>query len=121
MKTVALIAIGGAAGAVLRFLCVHWVSLWTGNSWATFVVNFVGCFAIGILIGSVGHMTWFNDYGRPLFVIGLLGGFTTYSTFSMDVLNLLQDGKMTMAVVYVLATTAGCLLSAFVGYRMGVA
>lgn len=120
MIALVLIAVGGAAGALLRFFCVHVVSNWTGNSWAIFVVNFAGCFAIGLLVGFLGHTQWFSEYGRPLLVIGILGGFTTYSTFSMDFLNFLQAGRFVMAGTYVLVTTFGCLLAAYAGYRIGI-
>ena len=114
-RTLLAIAIGGACGAVLRYAAVSLVAWWGGHVWGTVLVNLVGSFAIGAIVASASDTTWFESFGRPLLVIGVLGAFTTYSAFSLDTIHLYDAGRSLMALTYVVTTVAGCLLAAKAG------
>ena len=117
MKTILWVAAGGACGAVLRY-CVQALTSGAEFPWGTLVVNIAGCLAIGLAIGAFAGVTWFEDVGRPFLVAGVLGGFTTFSAFSVDTVLLWEQGRVVPAVVYVLSSVACCLLAAALGYRI---
>lgn len=94
------VALGGALGAVLRHLAV----LAAGFPFGTLAVNVAGSFAIGLLwvaLAARGLSGW-----TPFLVTGLLGGFTTFSAFSLDTLRLVEDGRLGAAGGYVLGSVA---------------
>jgi fluoride exporter len=96
------VALGGAIGSALRFLTVTAV----GAPWATFGVNVVGSFAMGVLFVALsGPML------QPLLMTGVLGGFTTFSAFSLDALKLWQAGQIPQAALYVGGSVALSLLA----------
>ena len=114
-KTLIAIAIGGACGAVLRYAVVSLVAWWGGHVWGTFLVNLIGSFAIGAIVASVLDTAWFESFGRPFLVVGVLGAFTTFSAFSLDAIQLYDADRGLWALAYVVATVAGCLLAAKAG------
>jgi CrcB protein len=96
------IGIGGFAGAILRYLACGHVQKWTANShfpYGTIVVNLVGCLIIGLLSWLADTRDIFTVEMRSFVFIGLLGAFTTFSTFSNETLGLIQDAKGDMAIV----------------------
>ena len=113
------VAVGGAAGAVMRLLVSSMIGAHHLFPWATLAINIAGSFAIGLLWGGYGHADWFQNWGRMLLVVGLLGGFTTFSAFSLETLTLLQGGRLMTGIGYVLASVLGCLLAVFAGERLG--
>ena len=115
IKTLFAIAIGGACGAVLRYATVSLVAWWGGHVWGTFLVNLIGSFAIGAIVASVLDTAWFESFGRPFLVVGVLGAFTTFSAFSLDAIQLYDADRGLVALAYVVATVAGCLLAAKAG------
>ena len=117
MKTILWVAAGGACGAVLRY-GVQAVTADAEFPWGTLLVNIAGCLVIGLVIGAFAGATWFEDLGRPLLVAGVLGGFTTFSAFSVDTVLLWEQGRVVSAVAYVFSSVACCLLAALLGYRI---
>ncbi len=117
MKTILWVAAGGACGAVLRYGLQTLAAPWP-LPWGTFLINAVGCFAIGALIGHLSGVPWFETTGRAFLVAGLLGAFTTFSAFSADTLLLVHQERFGWAVGYVVASVAVCLAAAFVGHRL---
>ncbi len=113
------VASGGALGAVLRYLVSLWVGVQQVFPWATLTINIAGSFAIGMLWGWFAQAEWFQHWGRLLLVVGVLGGFTTFSAFSLESLTLLENGQTTSALTYVLASVVGCLLAVFLGFKGG--
>ena len=113
-------AAGGAIGAVARFVLVALLpgSAADAFSWGTLTVNVAGCLAIGALVASSAGSPWFDSFGRPFLVVGVLGAFTTFSAFSMDVLNLAAHGRMALAAFYAGATVVLCIAAAAVGHRL---
>ena len=109
MKTMIFVALGGAVGASLRYL----VGLAVAFPMGTLAVNVIGSFAIGLLWAGFAEKE--IPYLMPLLMTGVLGGFTTFSAFSLDTLRLMQDGRIGMAGGYVLASVALSLIACFVG------
>lgn len=109
--TIVAIAAGGALGSVLRYLLSAGIQQWVGRVFpvGTLLVNVIGCCAIGVLCvwlierGSVGE-AW-----RSFWMVGVLGGFTTFSTFSLDAFELVQDGHVGRAAAYVAVSLLLCL------------
>ena len=117
MKTILWVAAGGACGAVMRY-GVQALTSGAEFPWGTLVVNIAGCLAIGLAIGAFAGTAWFEDVGRPLLVAGVLGGFTTFSAFSVDTVLLWEQGRVASAIAYVVSSVACCLLAAALGYRL---
>ena len=106
--SVALVFVGGGLGAVLRYLA----TLLIGGPVATLAVNVSGSFVIGLLAATLPPDA---SQLRLLFMTGLLGGFTTFSAFSLDALGLWQRGQAGSAAVYVTASVALSLAAAVAG------
>ena len=108
MAKLVMVAAGGALGASMRFLVGHWALrlLGPGFPWGTLAVNVLGSFAMGVL--AVMLMERAGAWARfaPFALTGVLGGFTTFSAFSLDVLSLIERGKPGLAMVYVGASVA---------------
>ena len=112
----ALAALGGALGALARWGLAEALPHSPGGwPWATLLVNLVGCLLIGVLLavllGRFPHSPWL----RPFLAVGVLGGFTTYSTFAVDVVRLTETGHQVLAVAYGLASVLGGVLAVVLG------
>ncbi len=108
--TLPLIALGGALGSVLRHLLVAAI----GAPWGTLAVNVAGSFAIGLAFVALGARE-----GWQLFLMtGVLGGFTTFSAFSLDTLRLVQAGQVALAGAYVLGSVALSLAAVALGVAL---
>jgi CrcB protein len=109
-QTLPLIALGGAIGSVLRYLMVAAI----GAPWGTAAVNVLGSFAIGVLFVLLDART-----GWQLFLMtGLLGGFTTFSAFSLDTIKLIEAGQPLQAALYVLGSVALSLIAVALGVAL---
>ncbi|MCX2981244.1 fluoride efflux transporter CrcB [Halieaceae bacterium IMCC14734] len=112
MKHMLLIALGGAGGALAR----HWLSSVMSASSAnhfpigTLSVNVLGSFLIGVMYVIIVEKGLIHPDWRSVFIIGFLGAFTTFSTFSLEAVTLLENGHAAMAAGYVLLSVATCLL-----------
>lgn len=116
------VAAGGALGACARFAVAQVVPVNLHSAqfpWPTLTVNTLGSFLIGLLVGALSTSAWFNDFGRAFLVTGLLGGFTTFSAFSLEVVQMAQMGHTAVAAGYVVSSLVLCLLGAFVGLLLG--
>ncbi|HBK78535.1 MAG TPA: fluoride efflux transporter CrcB [Nitrospinae bacterium] len=114
------VAIGGAAGSVLRYGTTIAVQRWTQSSWpwATFAVNILGSFLIGWLAYLVVGRGAISVQTRLIVMVGLLGGFTTFSTFSLDTLRLIQEGGWRAAAANAVLSVAGGLIAAWAGFNI---
>ncbi len=110
---ISLIAAGGAIGAVSRYLVVGWVTTMFGSAfpYGTLSVNIIGSFFIGIFFVLIVEKLHLSADLRPLIMVGFLGAFTTFSTFSLESFSLIQDGKLVSAVIYVLSSVILCVLA----------
>jgi CrcB protein len=116
--TLGAVAGGAAVGALLRYGAGLWLNpLWHGFPLGTLLVNAAGAFAIGVAM--VLFQRHPNEVVRTLVVTGLLGGLTTFSTFSAESLGLLQRGLWAMAVLHTLAHVLGSLACAALGFAVG--
>lgn len=109
------VALGGACGSVARYLLTNVYLALPGKYYHTLVVNITGCLIIGLLYACLAR--WgVSQTCRDFLLVGCLGGYTTYSTFSMDAMQLLQQGRWQMALIYLLVTVVGGLVACAVGY-----
>lgn len=121
MFHILLVAIGGATGSVARYLTGLAMTRLLGPAfpWGTITVNIVGSFAIGILTELVARKLAAPMEMRLLLVVGFLGGFTTFSSFSLDTLALVERGAGLTAFGYVAASVILSLAAAFGGLALG--
>ncbi len=111
-----VIALGGMAGASLRHLAeTTWPTTAHDLPWATWGVNVSGCLLIGVLMVLVIEMGGGHPLLRPFVGVGLLGGFTTFSTYTVQVTALLHDGRTAWALGYLLGTAATALAAVVIG------
>ncbi len=120
MNTILAIAAGGAIGAVGRHLLAYQVNslLGGGFPWGILVCNVVGSFIMGALI-EIMALTWSASVEmRAFLTVGVLGAFTTFSTFSLDVVLLLQRGELMNAGLYVIASVVCSVLGLMLGLQL---
>lgn len=111
------VAAGGAIGAVSRYWLMAWVAGQGASRfpWGTLLVNILGSCAIGVIYVLISERMVLTEQWRALLVVGYLGAFTTFSTFSLDALLLLQQGRWVPAVAYVGTSVLLCLAGAWLG------
>ncbi len=117
LKSVFAVAAGGALGAVLRYT-VSLVPFRGGFPAATFLVNVIGAFVLGLISGLVID----NDISHTaeLFMkTGMCGGFTTFSTFSLEAVTLIEGGKIYLGLIYIAVSLIGSLLGVILGLKLG--
>lgn len=123
MKLVLAIALGGALGAVGRHFVasrmVHWLG--AGFPWGTLTVNVVGSLVLGLLVGVLTHAWSPSLEMRGFLVVGVLGAFTTFSTFSLDTILLIERGQLSLAALYIVVSVIFAVAGLFVGLRAATA
>jgi len=115
----ALVGLGGALGSMGRYGCSHIVTLYMGKQfpYGTLFVNVLGCLLIGFLAVALESVLKDRALEYKLLVsVGFLGGFTTFSTFSLETLNLLQSQQYSSALLNILANIVLCLTASFLGF-----
>ena len=120
MFTYVLVATGSAIGGTLRFWMGGLIANWMGQTfpWGTLVINVTGSFAIGFfatLTGPDGRV-FVPGHWRQFFMIGVCGGYTTFSSFSLQTLTLVQDGEWPGAGFNIVLSVALCLLGVWLGH-----
>jgi CrcB protein len=119
------VAIGGALGSMARFWLANTMAVWTGAEfpWGTLLINVIGSFVIsffGMLTGTAARFA--VPYEARIFVtVGLCGGFTTFSSFSLQTIDLLRTGQPFRAVLYVAASVILCLAACALGFAAATA
>jgi CrcB protein len=111
-----LVALGGALGACARYILSTWIAGRTGPDfpWSTFVINVTGSLLIGIVLGLVEHGAM-GPNARLFLAVGVLGGYTTFSTFSYETLELLADGSIRAFLFNALGQLATGLVAVYLG------
>ncbi|MCR6671579.1 fluoride efflux transporter CrcB [Devosia ginsengisoli] len=118
MQSFLLVGAGGALGAMSRY----GFSVLVGRFWpmsfplATLLINIIGSLAMGLFVGLMARLlpTWQNE-ARLFVAVGILGGFTTFSSFSLDAIVLIERGEMLQAIGYVLLSVVLCLIGLYLG------
>jgi CrcB protein len=111
-----VVGVGGALGSVARYvLAAAWPAPADGFPWATFVTNVSGCLLIGVLMVLIVEVWVAHRLVRPFLGVGVLGGFTTFSTYTVQSQQLLQADRALLALGYLLGTLLAALLAVDVG------
>ncbi len=121
MLAIILVGCGGFIGAVFRYLLSGWIHQLTGNSWfpyGTLAVNITGCIIIGLLAGLAESRGGFSPELRTFLLLGLLGGFTTFSTLSIETISLFQDGRFASAFINVGLHVSLGLTATWISYTL---
>ncbi len=120
MGELGAIAAGGAFGALMRFWVSNGVYAWLGRGfpWGTLSVNIVGSFVIGLAFVLLTERLSFGSEVRAFIMIGFLGAFTTFSTFSLETLSLMQEGLLLKAVVNILISVILCIIATWSGMML---
>jgi len=121
LQGIALVGLGGAFGSIARYL----LSVWTMQAGGfpkfplgTFVVNLIGCLLAGMLAGIVERHAPFDEQVRLLLMVGVLGGFTTFSAFGLETVQLLRRGEWLVASGYVGGSVLLGLAAVLLGLRL---
>lgn len=111
------IALGGALGAVSRFLAVTWIGTYAGVRfpWGTLGVNLLGSFLLGAVYAWLAREQAEASHLRSLLSVGFLGAFTTFSTFSLEGYTLLSSGEFIKGLIYCVGSVVTCLLATACG------
>ena len=117
MKTTWLVFCGGAFGSAMRYLMSRWVRSWAheGFPWGVLAVNVIGCFLMGVLSVVLVNKLSFSGPWRAALMVGFLGGLTTFSSFSLEVVQFLNQGRLIYASVHIFITVLGCLMATLLG------
>ncbi|MCK5444487.1 MAG: fluoride efflux transporter CrcB [Rhodospirillaceae bacterium] len=117
LQMVFYVGLGGAVGAILRFLTMSAIGHYFHSQFpiSTFIVNVVGSFALGALLEIMALQWSPSPELRAMLVVGTLGAFTTFSTFSMDLYYLFDRGFLLSAVAYALGSVLLCLVGFWAG------
>ena len=122
MNQLIAVAVGGACGAVVRFLMSAGLYQWLGRGfpYGTLAVNVIGSFLIGLLTEALfmQRVTIALEY-RAAILVGFIGAFTTFSTFALETIYLLEQGGLTKAMLNIAASVMGCLVAVWIGLLCG--
>ena len=117
LRSILIISLGGAIGSSLRYLAGVWFARFYQSSFplATFAVNVVGCFLIGLFYAFAERYNWFNSEWRLLLITGFCGGLTTFSAFAYENIKLLQEGNTALFILYSFGTYSLALIAVIAG------
>ncbi|MDG2089814.1 MAG: fluoride efflux transporter CrcB [Gammaproteobacteria bacterium] len=114
------VAFGGALGALSRYWMYNtWIKLAENQfPYVTLIINIIGSLLIGVAFVLLVERNLIGLELRNVISVGFLGAFTTFSTFSMDALSLLEQGQISLAAIYIVASVVICILAAWLGLSM---
>lgn len=120
MNAVLAVAVGGGLGSVARYLLSRQVAHWLGAGfpWGTLAVNVLGGLAMGLLVGFLVDRAALGPTLRTLLGAGFLGGFTTFSAFSLEVVELAGQGSSGLAAVYATVSVLASCTAVFAGLAL---
>lgn len=122
-RTIILIGLGGGLGSIFRYLTTVVVSKYFQSTFplATFTANVLGCLIIGLLLGLFERQQLSNPDLKFLFITGFCGGYTTFSTFASENINLLQSGNPLTAFLYIAISVFVSLFAVWLGLTLATA
>jgi CrcB protein len=117
IKNFLLVGLGGGIGSIARYLCQKWFNENYPHPfpWGTFAVNLAGCFLIGIIYAASEKTVILSPQTRLLLITGICGGFTTFSTFAFENMNLLRSGDIVYFLSYTIASVVLGIAAVFGG------
>ena len=120
IKNLLLVLLGGGLGSIARYLLSYF---FTKNNvsnfpWATFMANSLGCLLIGLLFGYIQKNNLQNETLKLLLITGFCGGFTTFSTFSLENIQFIQNQNYNLAIIYTLASISIGFLAVIIGFKL---
>jgi CrcB protein len=117
MPALFLVMLGGAFGTAARYLTGKLTLAWLGPNypWGTLAVNLIGGFLMGLLAGTLAARAQGGEQWRLLLGVGALGGYTTFSAFTLDLMNMLERGDWGLGLGYILASVLGAAVALFAG------
>ena len=118
LTKLAFVALGGALGSMARYGINLAIPLKGGFPWATFLVNVLGSLIIGLAYVFITERAALPPFWRELLIVGFLGAFTTFSTFSMEFVGLIQNNEPFIALVFVVSSLIFCIVAAFLGVSL---
>jgi fluoride exporter len=120
MRELLAVAAGGSIGATLRWILAGAIQRATGGTfpWGTFAVNAAGSFAIGFLYIYLIERSTFGELPRLLITVGILGALTTFSTYSLESIRLMEQGDFGLALANVLGQVVVCLILTWLGIQL---
>lgn len=110
-----IVALGGALGSVLRYL-FYFLPINTSFPFSTLIVNFIGSFCIGVIAALSENNIFLNNKWSLFLKVGFCGGFTTFSTFSLDTFYLIEKRHYLFSVIYLTMSFLLCILGVFLGH-----
>jgi fluoride exporter len=118
---VLFVALGGAIGSAARYLVSGWFAARFGPAfpYGTFVINVTGSFIIGLFLAFAQDRVSLSPYWRLFFAVGVVGGYTTFSTFEYESVRLLQDGQMLLAASYLVGSVVLGAIGTIAGIAVG--
>ncbi len=123
MKTLFIVFFGGGLGSLVRYSLSQWISTLHRQSfpWGTFTVNVAACFTLGLIVGLADYKQMMSPSARLFWTVGFCGGFSTFSTFSNEILLLLQAGMNLSLLSYIIASLVICVSTTYAGILLGQA
>lgn len=117
MPALFLVMLGGAFGSAARYLTGKLTLGWFGPDypWGTLAVNLIGGFLMGLLAGTLAKIGQGGEQWRLLIGVGVLGGYTTFSAFTLDLMNMVERGDWGLGLGYIFASVLGSALALFAG------
>lgn len=113
------VALGGALGAMSRYAISLLLPYKAGFPYATFMANLMGSLVIGLAYTLIVERALVTAHYRELLIVGFLGALTTFSTFSLEVVLMIQNYQLSIACLYVVTSLIFCIVAAFLGIGLG--
>lgn len=116
MKELLFVFLGGGAGSILRYMVSRWLNT-SFFPWGTLAVNIIGCFLVSLFGTWIARQSLPTDL-RLLMVVGLCGGFTTFSTFGNETMTMLRNGHLLLSFIYIFLSVAAGIAAAYIGAKL---